>query len=75
MTTRLKQDYLKRVVPALTTRFGYKNRHQVPRLLKVVVNMTTKDAVADTKVLDLISEDVATITGQRPCRTVAKRAL
>ena len=37
MTPRLKQDYLKRVVPALTARFGYKNRHQVPRLLKVVV--------------------------------------
>jgi large subunit ribosomal protein L5 len=75
MTPRLKQDYLKRVVPSLVTRFGYKNRHQVPRLLKVVVNTTTKDAVADAKVLDLIGDDVATVTGQRPCRTVAKRAI
>jgi large subunit ribosomal protein L5 len=75
MTPRLKQEYLKRVVPALVARFGYKNRHQVPRLLKVVVNTTTKDAVADAKVLDLISDDIGTITGQRPCRTVAKRAL
>jgi large subunit ribosomal protein L5 len=75
MTPRLKQDYRKRVVPALVTRFGYKNRHQVPRLSKVVVNTTTKDAVADAKVLDLISDDVATVTGQRPCRTAAKRAI
>ncbi len=59
MIPRLKQDYLKRIVPALTARFGYKNRHQVPRLLKVVVNTTTKDAVADVKVLDLIGEDIA----------------
>ena len=74
-TPRLKQDYLKRVVPALVTRFGYKNGHQVPRLLKGVVNTTTKDAVADVKVLDIIGEDIGTITGQRVCRTVAKRAI
>jgi len=75
MTPRLKQDYLKRIVPALSIRFGYKNPHQVPRLLKVVVNTTTKDAVADSKVLDAIGEDLAAITGQRPCRTVARRAI
>jgi len=75
MTPRLKQDYLKRIAPALSIRFGYKNPHQVPRLLKVVVNTTTKDAVADSKVLDAIGEDLAAITGQRPCRTVARRAI
>ncbi|MBM3312995.1 50S ribosomal protein L5, partial [candidate division WOR-3 bacterium] len=75
MTPRLKQDYLKRIVPALSIRFGYKNPHQVPRLLKVVVNTTTKDAVADSKVLDAIGEDLAAITGQRPGRTVARRAI
>jgi large subunit ribosomal protein L5 len=72
---RLKQDYLNRIVPALTTRFGYTNRHQVPRLLKVIVNVTTKDAVADSKVLDIIADDVGTITGQRPTKTFAKRAI
>jgi len=75
MSARLKTDYRERIVPALMKEFGYRNVHQVPRLLKVVVNMTTKDAVADVKVLDLISEDVATVTGQRPCRTYAKRDL
>jgi large subunit ribosomal protein L5 len=72
---RLKQDYLSRVVPALTKQFGYGNRHEVPRLLKVVVNVTTKDAVADAKVLDTIGDDVAAITGQRPVKTTAKRAI
>jgi large subunit ribosomal protein L5 len=71
----LKQDYLKRIVPALTARFGYRNRHQVPRLLKVVVNTTTKDAVADAKVLNVIADDLGVITGQKPARTVAKRAI
>jgi large subunit ribosomal protein L5 len=73
--TRLKQDYLSRVVPALTTKFGYTNRHQVPRLSKVIVNVTTKDAVADAKVLDTIADDIGTITGQRPVKTYAKRAI
>ena len=72
---RLKQEYLTRVVPSLTKRFGYTNRHQVPRLLKVVVNTTTKDAVSDAKVLDIISEDIGSIAGQRPVRTFAKRAI
>lgn len=72
---RLKQEYSTRVVPALAKRFGYENRHQVPRLAKVVVNVTTKDAVADAKVLDIIADDIGTITGQRPVRTYAKRAI
>jgi len=75
MIPRLKEQYQKQVVPALTRQFGYTNPHQVPRLLKVVVNVTTKDAVADAKVLDTIAEDIATITGQKPARTVARRAI
>ncbi|MEO0081972.1 MAG: 50S ribosomal protein L5 [candidate division WOR-3 bacterium] len=72
---RLKEQYLKKIVPALTKQFGYRNPHQVPRLVKVVVNVTTKDAVADAKVLDTIAEDLAMITGQKPARTLAKRAI
>ena len=75
MSARLKTDYRERIVPALMKEFGYRNVHQVPRLLKVVVNVTTKDAVADAKVLNIIADDLATITGQRPVRTVAKRAI
>ncbi len=72
---RLKQDYRKRIVPALIKRFGYRNVHQVPRLEKVVVNVTTKDAVADAKVLDSMADDIGAVTGQKPLRTHAKRAI
>jgi large subunit ribosomal protein L5 len=72
---RLKQEYRKRIVPALTKRFGFQNVHQVPRLVMVVVNVTTKDAVADAKVLDVMADDLMAVTGQRPVRTHAKRAI
>lgn len=72
---RLKQEYLSKIVPALTERFGYANRHEVPALVKVVVNVTTKEAVQDQKVLQTIAEDLALITGQQPARTQAKRAI
>ncbi len=75
MSARLKEHYLNKVVPALISRFGYKNRHQVPKLEKVVINVTTKEAVNDSKVLDVIAEDLALITGQKPVRTYAKRAI
>lgn len=72
---RLKEFYLTKVAAALTKRFGYTNRHQVPRLLKVVVSVTTKEAVQDSKILDVIAEDLAAITSQRPVRTLARRAI
>ncbi len=75
MIPRLKVHYLNKVVPALIARFGYKNKHQVPRLVKVVINVTTKEAVQDSKVLDVIAEDLAMITGQKPVRTYAKKAI
>jgi large subunit ribosomal protein L5 len=75
MTPRLKEEYAKKIAPALTAEFGYKNPHQVPRLNKVVVNITTKDAVQDAKVLDVIAEDIALVTGQKPMKTRAKRAI
>lgn len=75
MTPRLKEHYLNKVVPALIRRFGYKNRYQVPKLVKVVINVTTKEAVQDSKVLDTIAEDLGTITGQKPIRTYARKAI
>ncbi len=75
MTSRLKKQYQDKVVPALNAQFEYGNRHQVPRLTKVVINVTTKEAVQDVKVLDLIAADLALISGQRPVRTYARRAI
>ena len=50
--TRLREKYEGEVRPALRERFGYKNVHQVPKLDKVVVNMSVADAIVNSKVLD-----------------------
>jgi large subunit ribosomal protein L5 len=72
---RLKELFIKKVSKNLTQRFGYKNIHQVPRIQKVVINVGAGEAVADPKILEVISEDVGTITGQKPIITRAHRAI
>jgi len=71
MKARLREEWEKRAVPHLMKRFGYKNRHQVPLMVKIVVNMGVGEAISDPKVLEAAMEDLALITGQRP---VARRA-
>lgn len=71
----LRERYRTEAVPALVERFGYKNPMQVPRLLKVTVNMGVGDAVQNPKALDAAVEDLATITGQKPLITRAKRSI
>lgn len=70
----LKKQYKEKVAPTLKEKFGYKNVHQIPRVEKVVVNCTTKDTVANAKVVDQIVEDLAVITGQKPIVTRAKNS-
>ena len=72
---RLYEDYRKRIVPALMKKFEYKNVHQVPRLLKVVINVGAGEAVQDPKVLELIAADLGALTGQKTAITRAKRAI
>src|SRR3972149_1852363 len=60
--------------PALVKEFGYGNVMQVPRPLKTTVNIGMGEAVADAKTLDAAAGDVATITGQKPVITRARRA-
>lgn len=72
---RLQEKYKNEVVPALTKRFGYKNVNQVPKLVKVVVNMGVGEATADPKVLDSAAADLAAITGQKALITKAKRSI
>lgn len=72
---RLKQHYLKSVVPALKERFGYKNLMEVPKVSKVVVNMGVGEATQDPKTLDAAVTDLRTITGQKPIITRAKRSV
>jgi large subunit ribosomal protein L5 len=72
---RLRERYHKQVVPALTKRFGYKNPMQVPKLVKVVVNMGVGEAVSEPKQIEEAVSDLLAITGQKPVVTRAKKSI
>ncbi|MCM2535516.1 50S ribosomal protein L5 [Neobacillus pocheonensis] len=72
---RLKEKFVKEVTPALVSKFNYKSVMQVPQLDKIVVNMGVGDAVANAKALDNAVEELATITGQKPVVTRAKKSI
>jgi large subunit ribosomal protein L5 len=71
----LRQRYREEVVPALTREFGYGNPMEVPRLSKIVVNIGLGEALTNAKALDAAVGDLATITGQRPIITRARRSI
>ncbi|MEN3034330.1 MAG: 50S ribosomal protein L5 [Aquificaceae bacterium] len=73
-TSRLYEKYKKEVVPQLVNRFGYKNPMQVPKILKIVVNMGVGEAVGDIKQIDRALEDIKAITGQHPSIRRAKKS-
>jgi large subunit ribosomal protein L5 len=75
MTPRLKEKFIKEVAPALAKEFGYKNPMSIPKLEKIVVNMGLGEAIQNAKVLDHAINDLATITGQRPVITKAKKSI
>ena len=72
---RLKDRYHKEIVPALMEEFGYRNVMEVPRLQKIVVNIGMGEALQDVKALDAATRDIATITGQKPIITRAKKSI
>ncbi len=73
--SRLKEIYENEIVDAMIAKFGYKNRMEVPKLEKIVVNMAIGEAKENAKVLDSAMQDLATITGQQPVKTVAKKSV
>ena len=75
MSGTLRQRYLDEVVPALQREFGYANPMQVPRLSKIVVNVGLGEALQNAKALDATVGDVATVTGQKPIVTRARRSI
>ncbi|WP_287154629.1 50S ribosomal protein L5 [Candidatus Solincola tengchongensis] len=75
MAPRLKEKYLKEVVPALKQRFGYRNDMEVPRLEKIVVNMGVGEGAHDPKAIDGAMKDLALITGQKPKLNRAKKSV
>ncbi len=72
---RLKQRYRDEIAPALIEEFSYPNKMQAPRLQKVVLNIGLGEALQDSKTLDAASNDLATITGQKPVITRAKKSI
>ncbi len=72
---RLKTRYKDEILPALTERFGYSTPMRAPRITKVTVNMGVGDAKQDSKMLDAASEQLATITGQRPNVRRARKSI
>ena len=72
---RLKEKYQKDVVPALAKEFGYKNLMAVPRIEKVVVNMGLGEATSNAKLVDVGSDELARITGQKPVTRRAKKSI
>ena len=75
MATRIKEKYLAEAVPALTQKFGYKNPMEVPKLAKIVINMGLGDCKDNAKALELAVSELATISGQKPMITKAKKSI
>lgn len=72
---RLKEKYLKEVVPALKEKFAYKSVMQVPKLVKICINKGIGQAVADKKLIETGIEELTAITGQRAVPTKARKAI
>ncbi|MFN3680078.1 MAG: 50S ribosomal protein L5 [Thermosynechococcus sp.] len=75
MSQRLKDHYNKTVVPQLMQQFQYKNIHQVPKIVKITVNRGLGEAAQNAKALEATLAEIATITGQKPVVTRAKKAI
>ena len=75
MAARLKQIFNEKIVPELKSKLELENTMQVPRILKITINMGVGEAVADKKVMDAATADMAKITGQKPAVTKAKKSV
>lgn len=72
---RLKDHYKKEVVPALVKEFAYKNPMEVPKLVKIVVNMGLGEAIQNVKILESALEELTKIAGQKPIITKARKSI
>jgi len=72
---RLQEEYRQSVVPDLVKRFGYKSVAEVPRIVKITLNMGVGEAVADKKVMENAVGDMTKIAGQKPVVTKAKKSI
>ena len=74
-TPRMKARYDEQIVKAMTEKFGYKNRLEVPRLEKITLNMGVGEASQDKKKVQTAAEEMALIAGQKPVITKAKKSI
>jgi large subunit ribosomal protein L5 len=75
MESRLQKHYTERVRPKLQEEFGFENPHQVPKITKIVVNVGVGEASKNQKLLDSVVDELATITGQKPVVTRARKSI
>jgi len=75
ITKDLKKRYTEDAVPALINKFAYKNSYEVPKLVKVVINMGVGEAVQNIKILDAAVKELTLISGQKPVITKAKKSI
>ena len=75
MKTRLEEHYIKSIHPAMVEKFKYKNKYQVPKVTKVIINIGVGEAVKDSKKIDAAIRDITSISGQKPVVTRAKKAI
>jgi large subunit ribosomal protein L5 len=73
--SRLRDRYLKEVVPGLQKEFGYSNIMAVPKVTKVVVNMGLGEATSNAKIVDVAADELARITGQKAVTRRAKKSI
>jgi len=73
--SRLRDRYLKEVVPGLQKEFGYTNIMAVPKVTKVVVNMGLGEATSNAKIVDVAAAELASITGQKAVTRRAKKSI
>ena len=75
MKTRLEEQYHKNIHPSMVEKFNYKNKFEVPKLTKVVINIGVGEAVKDSKKIDSAIKEITAISGQKPVITRAKKAI
>ena len=75
MKTRLEEYYHKNIHPTMVEKFNYKNKFEVPKLIKVVINIGVGEAVKDSKKIDSAIKEITAISGQKPIITRAKKAI
>lgn len=72
---RFKELYKKEIIGNLLQEFSYKNKHEIPAIKKIVINMGIGEAVADSKIVDKAVNDLTLISGQKPIVTVARKSI